>query len=64
MADIRLTFRWSNKDGQGRMSPSDSQDILDNVDPKVAADFLQDIISDASDLYEKLQQAKTMEHTQ
>jgi hypothetical protein len=46
------------------MSPSDSQDILDNVDPKIAADFLQDIISDASDLYEKLQQAKTMEHTQ
>jgi hypothetical protein len=64
MADIRLTFRWSNKEAQGRMSPSDSQDILDNVDPKIAADFLQDVISHAADLYEQLQQAKIMEHAQ
>jgi len=46
------------------MSPSDSQDILDNVDPKIAADFLQDVISHAADLYEQLQQAKIMEHAQ
>ena len=58
MTDIRLTFRWSNKDGEGRMSPSDSKDILDNVDPVVAADFLQDVISHAVDLYETLQKDK------
>ena len=64
MADIRLTFRWSYKEAQGRMSPTDAQDILENVEPKLAADFLQDVISHAADLYEQLQQAKTMEHAQ
>lgn len=54
MSDIQLKFQWSDTSGQGRVSPTDSMRLLSDVCPVVAADFLQDVISDASDLYNML----------
>ncbi len=50
MSEIKLTFRWSVNDGQARMSEAESTRLVERGD-MLAADFLQDVIAEATQLY-------------
>lgn len=50
---MRIKFRWSEARGEGVMDKTDAELLLE-ADWVTAADFLSDVIADATKLYQEI----------